>query len=173
MSLDKLPVCHRRWILAAAAVAVSVLVFTYAPPDSFRRIGRTSSDLVPEKFADIVTPYGLDKGRHVVCFYSTSCPHCRHCVSKLAGIINRHSLPLTGIHCIFMQTMEDGKASVEDFFTMYGSGVQLSWHVLDPYEFISMTNGSIPLVILVEDGMVVREYDYISLDEEAVADWLR
>ena len=162
----------RKWALGIFVVASVATVFAVTPPDSLRRIGRSSSDLVPEMFEAIAPLYGLDEGRHVVCFYSTFCEHCQHCVTKMAGIINRHSLPLAQIQCFFMHAAEEQEKAVEDFFNQHGAGLQLDWHDMSVYEFIPMTNGSMPLVVLVEDGKAVKEFDYISLDESEITDWL-
>ena len=34
---------------------------------------------------------------------------------------------------------------------------------------IPLTNGAMPLVVLFEDGELVKEYDYISIDENEIA----
>ena len=34
-----------------------------------------------------------------------------------------------------------------------------------------MTNGSMPLIVLMDDGEIVKEYDYLSIDEGEIADF--
>ena len=40
---------------------------------------------------------------------------------------------------------------------------------LHPLKFIPLTNGAMPLVVLFDDGELVKEYDYISIDEDEIA----
>lgn len=154
------------WALVAA---VSVAVFAVSPPDLYFRNSSQSDDLSAEAFRPVADSLGLSQGRRVVCFYSASCEHCRHCASKMAGIIRRHELPLDSVSVIFMQTHENQDSVVTEFYASHGEGLELSYDVLHPFDFLPLTDGAMPIVALFEDGELVREYDYISIDEKEMA----
>jgi uncharacterized membrane protein YphA (DoxX/SURF4 family) len=156
-------------IIAAASFAA---VFIVWPPDFYYRGGEGSHDLSMEKFAPVADSLDLSSGRRVVCFYSGSCDHCRNCASKMAGIIRRHSLPTDQISVLFMQTHADQDSVAVSFFNDSGNGLSLPYRYLHPVEFLPLTSGSMPIVVLLEDGNFVKEYDYTTLDESEVRDFL-
>ena len=65
-----------------------------------------------------------------------------------------------------MQTSSAQDSVSTAFFNEYGSGLVLPYSYLHPYTFLPLTNGSMPLVVLYEDGKKVKEYDYLSIDEK-------
>lgn len=153
-------------ILMALSVSVVFLAF---PPDFYYRGSSESRDLSEEAFRPVADSLGLSTGRRVICFYSGSCDHCRHSASKMAGIINRHSLPKDSVFVLFMQTHENQDSVATSFFSESGEGLILPYDYLHPVEFIPLTNGSMPLVVLFEDGNMVKEYDYLSINEKELA----
>lgn len=156
-------------IATVSAVAVSVVMFMASPPDFYYRGSSESEDVSAEALRPVADSLGLSSGRRAVCFYSGSCEHCRHCASKMAGIIRRHSIPLSSVSVLFMQTHENQDSVAVSFFAESGEGLELPYDYLHPFDFIPLTNGSMPLVILLDDGELVREYDYTSIDEKELA----
>lgn len=163
----------RQRLIALAVSAASVAaVFMAWPPDFYYRRGEDSHDLSMEQFAPVADSLSLSDGRRVVCFYSGSCDHCRHCASKMAGIIRRHSLPTDRISVLFMQTHANQDSVAVSFFRDSGDGLALPYRYLHPFDFLPLTNGSMPIVVLLEDGRLVKEYDYTSLDEFELREFL-
>ncbi len=158
-------------ISLVAAAAVSVTVFAVNPPDMFYRIGPDSEshDLIAEKFIPVADSLGLTEGRRIICFYSASCEHCANCASKMAGIIRRHSIPTDSVHVVFMQTHVNQDSVSTAFYHEHGEDLILPDSYLHPYSFIPLTNGSMPLVTLFRNGELIKEYDYLSLDEKELA----
>ena len=147
---------------------------TIVPPDAFYRIGRSSNDINIEELTSVADSLGYSDGRRIICLYSATCEHCRNSASKMAGIIRRHDIPVDSVSVIFMQTHHQQDSVSLDFFKRYGEGLELPSSYLHPYSFIPMTNGAMPLVVLFEDGVLVKEFDYFSIDErEIAAFWLR
>ncbi len=149
----------------------SVTVFAVNPPDLFYRIGPDSEshDLVPEKFRMVADTLGWAEGKRIICFYSGSCEHCANCASKMAGIIRRHSIPTDSVHVLFMQTHVNQDSVATSFYHQHGEDLVLPYSYLHPYLFIPLTNGSMPLVALFNDGELIKEYDYLSIDEKVIA----
>lgn len=160
-------------VLGGVAVVSSVVVFAVVPPDLIRRIGRTSDDIVPSRLAPLVDSLDLDKGRKVLCLYSVTCEHCQHCASKMAGIVSRHDIDSTDMYAIFMEVADKQDYLVRNFYDTYGAGIHLPYTSLSPYVFLPLTNGSMPLVLLLEDGKMVKELDYISVSEREIVNFLK
>lgn len=151
------------------AAVTAVTVFLICPPDFYYRNTSESNDLSQEAFRPVADSLDLSKGRRIICFYSATCEHCRHCASKMAGIIRRHDIPLDSVSVLFMQTHVAQDSVVTAFYAEHGDGLVLPYHDLHPFDFIPLTNGSMPLVTLFKDGTLIQEYDYLSLDEKELA----
>lgn len=160
---------HQIPVACITSAAIIIAVFLAFPPDFYYRGSSESHDLSEEAFRPVADSLGLSTGKRAVCFYSGSCEHCKHCVSKMAGIISRHSLPKDSVFVLFMQTHENQDSVATSFFTENGEGLVLPYDYLHPVEFIPLTNGSMPLVVLFEDGELVKEYDYLSINEKELA----
>lgn len=163
---------YKNAISAATAIAAAATVFCITPPDIYFRKGRVSEDLSAENFRPIADSLGLSSGRMAICFYSASCDHCRHCASKIASIIRRHNLPVESFPVVFMQTNEKQDSVSTAFFRKHGEQVILPYSYLHPYTFLPLTNGSMPLVVLFEDGQKIKEYDYLSIDEKEIVSFI-
>ena len=163
---------HMNLVSALTAVAATTVVFCITPPDIYFRKGRISEDLSEERFKPVADSLGLSSGRKAICFYSASCEHCRHCASKIASIIKRHSLSPDSFPVVFMQTSEKQDSVSYAFFLEYGEELVLPNSYLHPFTFLPITNGSMPLVVLFEDGRKVKEYDYLSIDEKEIVSFL-
>ena len=159
---------HMHLVSALTAVAATTVVFCITPPDIYFRKGRISEDLSEERFKPVADSLGLSSGRKAICFYSASCEHCRHCASKVASIVRRHGLTPDSFPVVFMQTSEKQDSVSNAFFFEYGEKLMLPNSYLHPFTFLPITNGSMPLVVLFEDGRKVKEYDYLSIDEKEI-----
>ena len=163
---------HMHLVSALTAVAAMTVVFCITPPDIYFRKGRISEDLSEERFKPVADSLGLSSGRKAICFYSASCEHCRHCASKVASIVRRHGLAPDSFPVVFMQTSEKQDSVSNAFFFEYGEKLMLPNSYLHPFTFLPITNGSMPLVVLFEDGRKVKEYDYLSIDEKEIVSFL-
>ena len=163
---------HMNLVSALTAVAATTVVFCITPPDIYFRKGRISEDLSEERFKPVADSLGLSSGRKAICFYSASCEHCRHCASKVASIVRRHGLAPDSFPVVFMQTSEKQDSVSNAFFFEYGEKLMLPNSYLHPFTFLPITNGSMPLVVLFEDGRKVKEYDYLSIDEKEIVSFL-
>lgn len=162
----------RKIALISACTACAAAVFAITPPDAFYRLGRTSEDFSVEEFRPMADSLGLTEGRKAICFYSAGCEHCRHSAAKMAGIIKRNNLSPEAFPVVFMQTHENQDSVSTAFFEEYGEGLHLPNSYLHPYTFLPLTNGSMPLVVLFEDGSLIKEYDYLSINEKEIAEFI-
>lgn len=160
-----------------SGLLVFVMIFTFCPPDAwFKLIGHTSSDLVVEKWEPYCGEFGCNEGRHIVLFASPTCPYCAKCVEKFSAMVQRDDIPLDRVLAVFMDITDDPAdtpPAVEAFLGEHARGLDYDYRSIPFTEFIPMTNGSIPLVCLFEDGRLVKEFDLFSLDETEVSDFLR
>lgn len=163
----------KKLILGTVVVAIPVAVFALCPPDFFYRLVRDSdSDLIIEELTPQIQQDSLSTGRKFLGFYSPYCPHCRNASLKASMMVVNNSLPVENIH-IYIMGYQEQRPDIEEFFQTYGSGLNLSYTILEPITFINITSGTLPLYVLIEDGKFVKEYDYLSLNEEEVVRFLK
>ncbi|MBE6230790.1 MAG: hypothetical protein E7117_00310 [Bacteroidales bacterium] len=158
------------WIFPAYIVILAV-IFIILPPDAYLRIGRTPNDVVQERLDEVVEESGLDDGRKVVCFFSSKCEFCRNTMVKLTGIINRHGLSEEDIYFFFMKTTKED-TDIMPFFDEFADGKRFPYTVLHHKVFLPVTDGSMPVILAIEDGRLLKEYDYITLDESEISEFL-
>lgn len=164
---------HRGAVAAVISVLASLTILIINPPDCWFRWTRGEShELNEAEFRPYADSTGVNSGRKIVCFYSVNCEHCRHCAAKMAGIIRRNGISPGSVFCFFMQDYVDMTGPVSLFFNEYGEGLQLPYHWIYPLQFIPLTNGSMPLVCLFDNGSLVKEYDRLTIDEAAISDFI-
>lgn len=157
--------CVRTWHLFSIALAATAGIFVISPPDMFftdRDINLSYTD-----WDDVVGSYPLP-GKKIVCLFSTQCQHCINCVSKVRGFISRGECEESSVHEFFLKTTDE---SMEEMISEFNAEYDFQYDILPPDIFISLTNGSFPIILLTEDGKIKKEYDYISLDEQEVQDF--
>lgn len=164
---------HKALVAVSLSAVVLIAVLAINPPDLWFRLTRDESNELNETgFRPYADSTGVSTGRRIVCFYSINCEHCRHCAAKMAGIIRRNNIPTDSVFCFFMQEYVDMSAPVSLFYEKYGEGLHLPFHWIYPLQFIPITNGSMPLVCLFDNGRLIREYDRLTIDESEITDFL-
>lgn len=117
----------------------------------------------------------LRKGKHILCFMSLGCKHCR----KAAGIIatmkkNNPALP-------FYFALAGGKDStrVERFhdFLSETKANNVPYHFLGEKDFIDMVklSGSdgVPVMMWMQDTIVIRKINVDELNQKEIEQWLK
>lgn len=165
-------------ILSALAVTVAVFVtiFCCRPPGFYYRLVRHTTDLSVEAWHQNTSDWGVDEGRGVFLLFSPLCEHCQHCAAKVQTIIDRNNLDTSYFHVVFTTVTdrpEDMKKLVPYFYDKAGiEPFAFDTRIMGYEEFIPMTDGIMPLVCLFEDGVLVKEYSYNSLDEAFLVNFI-
>ncbi|MBD5389627.1 hypothetical protein HDR64_00755 [bacterium] len=155
------------------ALVLCIGVFVYSLPDVMVRRHYKSEGIEKEYFKKTISEeLYCEKGRKVFCLYGTSCQYCGRCAKKIEGVVARHALDDKDIVCVFMETSSDMAMSVNDFFREHTAGRVYAYQTVPVIDFLNMTKGVMPIVVLVEDGEVVGEYNYITLKESTLIDFL-
>lgn len=155
------------WPIAFGLVCL-VCLFAASPPDRYLRARRQSSELIPELYAPVADSLCLDRGRRMICLYSPTCRYCRLTARKVAALCRRHHLNPDRTFSLFLRVNGEMPQTVAQFYAGNG-GMTAPYAVLPPRTLLDLCNGALPLVLLTDGGRVVAEYDYRTLDEEAVA----
>lgn len=165
------PSTMRRQIMVMTALAVfsTVVVFVASPPDfmtsDFRRQQEMSEGLYAETFYK--SPYDtlkLDEGKKIVALFTTGCSFCQMSASKLSVMQKHLEIPDDHIFIIFVGNKDD-----VDAFYEKARSARFSYLFYDNVnQFLRITDGNFPLIILSDDGVVKHRLGFRSLDEDLV-----
>lgn len=155
-----------------AVLLVYALPFIVTPPDIYYRFYAQDEHAVSEEGLRELLDESAS-GKKMVLLYSTECQFCQQCSKKVSEIIIRHNLPLDSIVVLFMDFQGVSAESIDAFFDSYGNGLKLDYQTVEAEQFISLSNGEMPLIALMENGRIFREYNYLTLAETELVEFLR
>lgn len=159
-----------QWLaLAVVTLACSVTVFAVSPPDNFTTATLPGHDLQRAAFSkaiqeDPLKDYALDEGKKVVCVFSTGCEYCMMAAHKLSLMQSYYGFPEKDVLFVFMGSEE----GVERFYKESESSRYQYVIYEDVKALLRMTNGVFPVLVLTENGEVVREYGFRNMNEKEI-----
>ncbi len=162
--------------IVVALMLVSLAVpFVFSPPESI---------YIYEKEADINEPLPLSilyhsennkppaeelrSGKHVIAFMSLTCEYCRKAAKRLRIMKEKHpELPfyiiLNGDSSNIKPFFEDTRATNIPYSMFNGAD-----------QFKTLNRGTaLPTIKWVKDTTLIRESNYITLDEDEIVQWLK
>ena len=156
-----------KYILPVLVIISISLPFIISPPDSFS-IEKYSSKThySKENLDKYLAEHENIKGRKVLCFFGVSCRFCKLSAKKISVISDKvGSTDL--IEYVFM----GDKDKVHDFFNETNTQI-FSYSTIETAQFLRITDGRMPLILLMEDDSVINKYGYRDLSEQEILDFL-
>lgn len=163
------------WLFLAGVVVMSTAaVFAVSPPDNFTSAYKPQQNLNVELFDEAMQQPPLDElhlddGKKVVCFFSTACDYCQMSAHKLSLMQQFNGFPAENICYVFMGS-EEGKAR---FYELSQSQTYQDVIYKDVVNLLKITSGVFPVILLLEDGEVVGEYEFRSMREKEIQAFMK
>lgn len=104
------------------------------------------------------------RGKHVICFVSSGCEFCEMAAKKLSIIQTR-----SGSKDSFRYIAYDD--NINELFTATHS-TPFDHTTIPAEQFLKITHGRTPVILLVEDGKVITKYSYTILNEREIKAFL-
>lgn len=155
-----------KYILPVMVLWAVVFAFVLKAPYGF---GRTKvAKFSPEKYAALVEEHTdlNQSGKQVVALFSTHCKHCKMAMRKLEISLRRSAFPKDRIQWFVL----GNEASLSEFLDETGVEPR-RYEILDARTLLGVTDGAIPLILLVEDGVVKERMSNATFDEGAIRDF--
>lgn len=151
------------WFALAAVVPLAT-VLILSPPDNWRYDSYVGRDILNEPalreaLDQGILPHSVVEGDHVVCFFSLKCNFCRMSARKLMTLRERGDFPDAPIIALIGRG-ED--TDTTPFLTETGFRPD-EVHFIEPADFLRITNGAMPLILVMHDENVVEKYNYRNL----------
>lgn len=151
------------WLTMAAVLPLAA-VLVVSPPDNWRYDSYARHDLVNETalreaVGNGILPHAVMEGEHVVCFYSLQCRFCKMSARKLMTLRERGDFSQAPIIAIIGQ----GKDTDTEPFLKENGFRPDEIHFIAPADFLRITNGSMPLILVMQDSTVAGKFNYRNL----------
>lgn len=155
-----------------AALASLVMLFTLFPlPDS--QPSWLKTDRYELNMSALYAPdkpdrpqVDLRQGKHIIAFFTLTCPHCRVAAHKLYVMKQRN--PTLPIYMVLAGPDEYKQAFFEDT-----KATNIPYSRLRGQAFVDLAGLEYPAIYWVENGWVTAKANYITLSQEAVERWLQ
>lgn len=138
------------------------------PPDlAFAKKNHTDQYYYKPGFDKFITANKLNGQKRIICFFSYKCKYCQ-LAAKNISIISEKANNADKILYVFWKTDND----TVDFFkeTKTHSFESKNMNVI---EFLKLTNGTMPLIILYNNGIIEHAYRYKDIDESRIIRFLQ
>ena len=162
-----------RWLIFFLIIMASTIgVFVASPPDNLTSNFDPEQNLQTELFDAMLDDAPLNslhlrEDKQVVCVFSTGCDYCQMAARKLSLMQQFYGFPVDRITYIFMGN-EEGMAK------FYDQSESVSYRGVlypDVVRLLKAINGKFPVIVLLDNGQVVREYGYRNMKEEEIREF--
>ncbi len=164
-----------RWVVSLIFLLTVLLPFFIKPPESIYIYDKEKDvnepiplSILYQSTVNKAPTEDLRKGKHVIAFMSPSCQHCRKAAIRMRIMKEKHpELP-------FFVVLNGDSISQKPFF----EATKMNNIPYIPFtgaeQFAEMNGGySFPTIKFVKDTTVIREKNYLTLDEKEIIDWMQ
>jgi hypothetical protein len=121
------------------------------------QLERLDSISTPNQFGKI--PSALNEGKQLIAFVTLTCPYCKRAAYKLHVLKKKYPLaPIT--------ILTSGNAEDWELFYKRTKIVNIPHALLNHPIFAELTEGSVPRIYLVDDGVAIQKVQYWAIDQE-------
>ncbi len=152
-------------LIILTGISIPLIV---SPPDSFRiEQYSAKSTYNKEELNTYISNSDYNKGKHIICFFATKCRFCK-LASKKIDVIVKQSANKNLYSTVFFGNDED----VDNFYSDTSTN-KMPYKTISGNKFLKITNGKMPLIILLNNGKVVKNYGYRSIVDSEIIDFAK
>lgn len=154
-------------LLTVVLVGSLVFAFVIKAPYGFgmKNVGYSSDD-----YAQLVSqhPELKGNGKKILAFVSTGCKHCKMASRKLNIALHRAGVSLEPVHWFVI-----GDSVRFQTFLEETEVVPFRYDFLPPRDFLKITQGTLPLILLTEDGKVSKVMSNATFNENDIVKFVK
>lgn len=158
-------------ILILSIISVGLTVFIVKPPDIisnkiYNRGIEINHKAMQEVFdLEEVKSFDLRKGRKMLCFYSTHCKYCSSAARKIDVIRQRNNISSNSIFELYWGN--------PDSVDKVHKNKDISYAFISPGIFLDATKNRQPVIILLENGEIIKTYKLTTLNERYIGEFFK
>lgn len=164
------PYKHQGWLglgLAAVAFALPfILNPVYLSSEGRKLHEAINLDLIYQQ-GQPAPPVELRKGKHIIAFFSLTCPHCRK-AAYLMQILHRQYPEIP-----FYVVLGGRQKDIASFFEETKSETLPHSLLENERAFIGMAGSAVPAIYWVNNSVIERETNYIQMKPASIRTWLK
>lgn len=113
-----------------------------------------------------IPPRSLSEGKHIICFMSLTCKHCRIAANKIRIMHERNpNIP-------FYFVLNGDEKKLKSFFEETQTE-SIPHCILSGRNFVMLAGTVLPDIFLVNNSIVEHDIDYVILDQKEIEKWLK
>jgi len=159
---------YEKHIFIMALIISMLTPFIVSPPDSWFYMENSKSlkynDFKLEEYIRENSQFG--EGKKILCFFSPGCNFCKLAARKISVIALKADST-----DIVKYLFAGSEVSVSKFFNETNT-LFFHYSFLPPKRFLEITDGEMPLIILLENGKVKGKYGYRDINEDEIIRFL-
>ncbi|MCL1849872.1 MAG: DoxX family protein [Bacteroidetes bacterium] len=169
---------YKKWhtwvMIALGIITITVLMVVNAPNYLYSIVHKDKIQIDVPVYESALLNSGKEveftDGKQIICMFSAGCRYCKHAALKLHLIMKNHHLSEEHVKAIFWTGTPD--SIIHNFFAEQRMPL-IEYTTFRVDTFLTVTSGSMPLILFSDNGTIVQRYNYISLNENRVVDFLK
>jgi uncharacterized membrane protein YphA (DoxX/SURF4 family) len=169
---------YKKWhtwiMIALGIITLTVLMVVNAPNYLYTIVHKDKIQIDVPIYESALLNSGKEAeftdGKQIICMFSAGCRYCKHAALKLHLIMKNHHLSEEHVKAIFRAGTPD--SIIHNFFAEQRIPL-IEYTTFRVDTFLTVTSGSMPLIMFSDNGTIVQKYNYISLNENRVVDFLK
>lgn len=117
-------------------------------------------------FENLISTHQLSNKKIVICFFSNKCKYCQLAAKKIS-VISQKSRNQKDILYILWDSNHNPQKFYEETKTTPFHSLEM-----DVLNFIKLTNGEMPLIILYNKGVIENTFRYSDINEKTIMNFL-
>ena len=166
---------RKSWIVVLILAILSLgMTFAFNPPDYiytaiYGSEVRIDEDLYHQALAAQQKQESYSQGRQIICMYSTACSYCRKSARRVQLMAQREHWNTEHIKLIFWR-MSNDSAITRFYDKQQLSDMEYTTFTVDT--FLNITKGQQPVILLSDNGKIIKSIDYIAFSENEITRFL-
>lgn len=157
----------KNYILPSLIVASVVFAFVLKAPYGFGKEKEIPFDQEKFELFSKQHPAVKGEGKRVVAFFSTYCKHCKSAMRKLDIVLRQHPFPKDRVQWYVW----GNEPSLRKFLSETEIEV-MPYEVVKGPLMLGVSGGSVPLILLLEDGEVKGKLSNSRFDEKLIVEFV-
>ncbi len=162
---NKMTVHNQKKILMYSIILSLAFPFVLAFPHTYFHTAKQDTNTGYNKtvLADFLQKNtSFTQGKQLLCFFSPGCKYCKMAAKKIS-VMEHRSIQDIPVHFIFFGNSKSIEKFYQDTQTPLGNYTTIPTDV-----FINLTEGKMPVILLLEQGKVYKKYAFDDLDETQI-----
>ncbi|NQU35833.1 MAG: DoxX family membrane protein [Bacteroidetes bacterium] len=159
---------YKKYISLFLLIVSISLPIIISPPDSFmhqfyaNKISYNQSQL--DEY--LAVNQHVD-GKKIICFFGATCRFCKLASKKISVVLQKAGKDEL-VHYVFF-----GNSSEIDLFFEETNTSIFPNSIIPVSDFLKITDGQMPLILLMENNQVIKKYGYRDIDENEIIEFLQ